>query len=387
MFGYAYALRAEPLAVGSPEHGHNFVVHTAVELGLLGVLAYSALTLIVAWTLLRMLLAVKRGSAPLWLGYLVIGLSSVLAGRTLEQMGGKAQIADILLSWVLIGVVVTLAALFASGNANELSPPLATNEAKPETGQRRRRGARRAERRRRSSNTALRPFHIAGAVVVALAALVFWSQTIFPHVRSAITLANGQDASDQGRPAEAFLLLQKSVEQSPSSAFAHLTLGAGLRSGAKTEPDAETQRIALERAYAEVRAIINRNPLDGRAWNLAAQIGRDQALIATGVRDQLITDSETLVQLLPSRWEPRLQLAQARGMFGEHALALEAVQEAKALGGTSGKDVGFLFFLEATALRALGRIEEANVVIEQLAGLPDATAQGLLLQLTGGAGQ
>ena len=118
-FRYAYLLSEvspidSDLFVDSvPEHDHNFAVHTALELGLLGLFAYAALAVTAGLALVRTLFAAKRGDIPPWLGYLAVGLGSVFAGRMLEQTVGKARVSDLALSWVLVGVVVALTALRA----------------------------------------------------------------------------------------------------------------------------------------------------------------------------------------------------------------------------------------------------------------------------------
>ena len=384
MFGSAYALGEYPTLTTPPaRNGHNFLVHTALELGLFGVFAYVALTIALAWTLLRILLAAKRGLIPPWIGYLGIGLISALAGRSIEQMAGLAQVSDMSLSWILAGAIFALAALsignLASGPAD--MRPLA--EATPQTGGRRRRASRRASRGGVSSGSVGNPVRIVVAVTVAIISLVFWSQAIFPHVRAALTSADAREAAKQGQAEAAFLLLDRSVSQAPNSALARLSLSGSLLRSVGGESDLGRQRVVLDRAYEEVQAILDRNPLDDRAWARAGEISREIALMDPAMTERAILDNETLAELLPSRWRERVQVAWSLNRLGAHDKALEAVLVAKALIPPSHGGASFLYYVEAKVFQDLGRTEEANLAIENLSAYTSSTAQGLLDELLG----
>jgi hypothetical protein len=74
------------------------------------------------------------------------------------------------------------------------------------------------------------------------------------------------------------------------------------------EPDPRQQRAVLDCAYAEAQSIINRNPLDDRAWARVGAISREIALIDPSMKDRALQGNETLVELLLSCWRERLQV-------------------------------------------------------------------------------
>ena len=385
MFGYAYALGDFIVErTVAARHGHNFVVHTAVELGLLGLLAYASLVLTLGWSLLRMLRAARRREIPPWVGYLAIGLNSVLVGRMIEQMAGKAQISDWALTWILAAMIFALAVSHVDRPAPQEDLPASSDEDGSGMGQRKRRLARQAARPSRRSNAAFNPLRVTGAVIIAVIALGFWSQAVLSNIRSAFTEADALAASSAGRPTDAFLLLQRSVEQAPGWARARLYLGAALRNSARVETEDALQVRVLELAYEEAVAVIDRNPLDERAWSLAAEISGDLAVLDPAFKDQAIEDNLTLVALVPNRWRARLQLAWAYHRLGDQDRALDAITTARALGAADDMFAGFFYYTEARVLRALGRTEEADAVIERLGGYSDAGAQALFRELVGG---
>ncbi|MEX2599000.1 MAG: O-antigen ligase family protein, partial [Dehalococcoidia bacterium] len=109
MFGYAYPLAGEQTYTFEiSTHGHNFLVHTALELGLLGVAAYVFLAVAIGLALLRLLRAARVRNGDLLYLMLLVGLGAAFVGRVVEQIPGKAQVSDLMLAWVLAGLVVAL---------------------------------------------------------------------------------------------------------------------------------------------------------------------------------------------------------------------------------------------------------------------------------------
>jgi O-antigen ligase len=119
-FGYTFTAVGGTTSTTSalPSHAHNFLLHTAVELGALGVAAYVFLFWALVIVLLRLLYNARRVSHPYWFNYLVVGLIAVVVARGIEQMSGKAQISDLHLMWMLAAVVVALPTLIVSVSAD-----------------------------------------------------------------------------------------------------------------------------------------------------------------------------------------------------------------------------------------------------------------------------
>ena len=222
---------------------------------------------------------------------------------------------------------------------------------------------------------------MAGAGLVALLALAFWTQVIWSNAISMVTVADGQQARNQGRPEEALRLFNRSVDQSPSSAVARMALANALHNGVVREPDFGRQKVLLELADDEIKSVVDRNPLEWRAWFVAGNIGVDFARLNPLRGNQAVSASRTLVEIMPSRWEARLHLAWTLMQVGEHAQSLAVAQEARTLRAAVGNQAGLFYFVEATSLRALGRTEEALVATQRLSQLPDGIRGDYLEQL------
>ena len=294
MFRYAYHLAGESTyTVELASHGHNFIVHTALELGALGVLAYWVLAVGVGWSLFRMLRAARSGRHPAWFNYLVVGVASAFAGRFVEQLTGKAQVADLSLSWMLAGVLVAMSVMhFEVESAT------------------RARVMQRSRRGRPHAAAAPSAFRIVGASVVALVVLVFWVQTAVADVRSARVMAQAQQAGSAGLLERAGELAFEAREIAPAAAMVHLSLGDGLFDLAGRDGDEREKVLLLEAAYLEIRTIIERNPLDYRAWSRAIKIQRELSLLKPDAQDQAMRDTQVLIELLPGFWQSHVEAAE-----------------------------------------------------------------------------
>ena len=369
MFGYAYPLVGESTYTFElATHGHNFFVHTALELGLLGVMAYAGLIGAVGWSLYRMLRAARSGRYPTWFAYVIVGLASVFAGRIVEQITGKAQVSDLTLSWMLAAVVVAMSVmrLGEEQEAPAAGPP---------------------RRRRRSAAVQVNGLRVVSATAVALAALVFWVPAVFAHVNAAIVAAEAKSAGEAGQLERAYDLLTKARDLAPSAPKSHLRLGGGLFDAASREEDPEQKVKLLEGAYQEAQAVLARNPLDHRARNLVGEVQRELAVVRPERTDEAIHDSLVRVELLPGFWQPQSALAWSYVRLGLFEDGLEAVAVAKELitsGGAGSAAAHRTHYVEAVALQGLGRRAEAITAAQRsMAAQPNALAEELLQQLTG----
>ena len=402
MFRHAF-IQADDSGTGTETaHAHNFFVHIAVELGLVGVLAYLSVVIAVGVGLLRILRAARRGEAPLWVTHAALGLASVFVGRVVEQFTGKAQISDIALSWALAAVVVVLGANLRMTQGQTASAADASPPAEPS---RRRRASR--SRNVRGGGTSTDRVQWGVAIALAVASAIFWWQAIYVYVDAALLAGRAQQAGLEGRPVEAGDLLQQAVEAAPGAYPAHILLSTGWLNSARLETDSARRLRMLQTSYGLVQPVVERNPLDIRARITQGRVSSEIAMIDPAFAEQAVRDNEIVAALWPGSWRVLEELAWALIRDGDHVgslevvergkalgaagvdhqgrpadalyylytrqgdqeLAVQAVQEAKENGGPRidswGRDSRAfrLFFAEATALRALGREEEVQHII------------------------
>jgi O-antigen ligase len=358
MFGYAYPLASDSRYTKDlASHGHNFIVHTAIELGLFGVLAYVGLIVALALALFLLLKGAKAGLYPDWFTYLLIALSGALVSRVVEQIFGKAQVSDLMLSWMLaalVGVLALIAPRLRAEPVSDTGPPAAVPQG--------RRSARRARRQRRQSDIRLSPLlKLAAAAALAVTILLLWWTAVVPNVRSAIVALDARVAADLGEAQEGVDRYIEAIDLAPSSAVPKLALGQLLFTAALQDaPLTIEQRLDLfDAAYAQVQEVLERNPLDHRAWSRSGEFLRERAALAQQVGADAIHENQILVDLMPGFWQARTGLAWSYVRLGNFELALDAIEEAKRLRGLESNGAHLIFFIEAAALERLGRFDEA----------------------------
>ena len=366
MFPYAYPLMGESSYTNeATSHGHNFVVHTALELGLLGVAAYIGLIVALGIALVRMLGAARRGATPLWFIYLLAGLTAALAGRVIEQLTGKAQVSDLLLSWMLAAVIVALAAMPPDEGTvrrrnGAVEPPRS----------RRNRQERSVLMRRRAGGTPKSVRRIAVAVVATCAITVFWYQNVATQFAAAFIADDAQRATvaagdDPSQAQVALELFHEALAHSPSDANYRIGLSNVFFGAALGASDAERRIMLLNSAYEQAQMILDRNPMDHRAWTRALEVKRELAVYDGALADDAIHDAETLVNLVPGFWQARTALAMSFVRLGRFEQALSAVEMAKDRNAMDSEGGYLTLYIEAVALRALGRNEDAIEAAKQ----------------------
>jgi hypothetical protein len=263
LFRYAYLQSDVENGVGLTLHAHSFILHTAVELGLVGVAAYGALVIAVGWLLLRLVRG-ARGRSLTWRAYIAIGLLGALASRIVEQLPGKAQVSDLTLSWSLAALVVAL--VLIPGQTERKPPAVGDAEDKE-----------------------LSLGHMLPLVVLLVLLIVVWWQAVLAPIASLSNTANALEAQgrrDVGGTMESF---NSAIQWSPGVAVNYIGFTSFLISGVPVEDLGFTStRNLLVTADAAIVEILERNPLDYRAWDF--RLGIIGELVRGGLVDKVDLD-------------------------------------------------------------------------------------------------
>ncbi|MDA0991888.1 MAG: O-antigen ligase family protein, partial [Verrucomicrobia bacterium] len=353
MFGYAYPLAGDTDYTNElASHGHNFIVHTAIELGLLGVAAYLFLLGSVGVALFLLTVRARAGAYPDWFAYVVIGLTAAMVTRVVEQLAGKAQVSDLQLMWVLTALAMALS-LVGSSREGEADEPATEAVNRRE----RRRGSRRDVRLSAGSASVIR---LALAGVIVLSAGVMWTQTVANVFWSSMIGADARDAAAAGRSQEALEKFRNAVEMAPDSAVNNLNLAAlFFQAGLQGNRTKEERIDFLQAADDVILKILDRNPLDHRAWSRHGEYLREIAALDSSLQDEAALAAETLVDLMPGFWQPRTAQALALVRIGLFEAGLEVVQQAKDIRVLETPGAQFIYFIEASAYEELERFDDA----------------------------
>ena len=373
MFGYVYNVVGDPAVQVPPVHAHNFPIHIAVELGLFGLAAYGALVLFVGWGLWTLLRDAKRGAAPEWVTYLLVGATAVFLGRLLEQMGGKAQVADITLAWVYAGVIVALLGMRRAGWAEAHATPAAARQ----TATRRRRQAARPT----GAAPASVP-HIVIAVAVAIGAAAFWWQAVGSTAVAASLTGRGLIASVNGDAVKATSLLESAIDVSPKSYTPRYVMSLSWHNAALAADNAADRRQYMLNSLEVLQPILDRDPLNRQAVVRRADVLRNLAAVdpAEYIDDTLLA-WETVLALAPALWDSERQAATTFISYGRSARGLEVVESMRAQGAEGQLEENALDYMQAKALLHLGRIDEAQPYIERIEASDAENAADILEDL------
>jgi O-antigen ligase len=244
MFRYAYLQSDVENDAGLALHAHNFVLHTVVELGLIGVAAYGGLVLAAGWLLLRLARRARKARST-WTIYIAIGLLGALASRIIEQVVGKAQVSDLALSWILAALVVALV-LFVDRNQPKPPPAQAVISKELSLG------------------------HTLPIVLMLAASIVLWWHAVLAPFVSLTNTSQAIQAGERGEITEMLELFDSASTWSPGLALNYTNrvffmIPLGIQPEDFGFSSTRNLRVAALGATTE---ILERNPLDYRAWDL-----------------------------------------------------------------------------------------------------------------------
>ena len=365
VISYAESPESFPIPSGHFQNAHNFLIHTGIELGLLGVMAYISLVAAVSLALYRLLLEARRGVLSEPLGYVVIGLTAVLAGRALEQMVGKAQISDIALSWILAGVVVAIVGMRIPAAV----APVAEFRPIP-----RKRSAGPSERRRQvgamTSARSSRSIAWAAASALMVIAGMLWFGTVLPTMRSSVLLG---EALRTSQPRQAGALMEQAISIAPGDVVPRLLLSGSLLDAAQAEQDSSLKLLLLRHAYGTIGKVTERNPMDFKARSTASNISEAIMLLDPSFVPTAIRDREIDAALSPWLWKPRELLAATLFQVGQLDAAEEALSQALELGAAESDWRYYVLYLYARVQIERRDIEKAADAIRAFKGAPHPT--------------
>jgi hypothetical protein len=333
MFTYAY------LAVGDPtitakvvDHAHNFLLHTLVELGVLGAAAYAAMLAVAGAAVVSLTRRARRGELSPAIGMIAGGLGAALAARLVEQATGKAQISDLMLSWMLAGALVGLTVMTrstASGGAPGSTPAWV-----------------RAAR-----------WGVAGVLVVMVAPL--WWQTTAVNMSASFAAADAALTIRDGDRAQGLRdLAEASGQASPAAPLYDVRLATPHENDALAEPDAEKRVELLLVAREDALRALRWNPLDVRAYERLTTITLDLALARPEYADEAVEAARAWASLMPGYWQPRFDLGAALVRLGMPEPAIEPLRRVIGLTASRVVHVSALRLL-ADAYEQMGLAAEA----------------------------
>lgn len=352
-FTYAYRQSEAPTSLaGVVESGHNFLIHSIVELGLWGVFSYLGLVVGLAVALYQAIHRQRQARSPEWVVLTLGGLAGALTGRVVEQMFGKAQLPDLLMTWVLVGMIVALVSLPSGIPVPGTAPAsLAKSHALPRFGV---------------------------AALVAIAGVAVWVQWVLPPIRAAVLTQDATNIFVDADVAGALSGLSDAMRADVNHATSRLRF-ARLESVVAMAATDDAEKIErLEAGYVAIEEVIARDPLSHAAWSQATEISRELAVLGQRSPAEAVRVAGVFDALLPSFWEAGASLAWTHAVMGDFESSLHVIDNV--IEARGGQDWPVPHFVRATALRGSGRTAEALVAAQRSFELGPTQATEQLLQ-------
>ena len=350
MFQHAYPLVGESTYTFElASHGHSFLIHALLEIGLFGMLAYVSLALSAGFILIKIINKSRKSEELSFTALASIGLFAILIGRVIEQIPGKAQVSDLLIMWTLLAVIAALPLI--EHYRTEASAPI--DNSSPQ----------RKRTTRRSKQTTSYQYRLVVPAILTVILIIIWYNFVLAQPLSAMTAKDAEQAAESGQIQKSLDLYRDAQSASPHSAIYYLKYAEILFELSKVAPTTAEKNRLTERAIIEVSEIIKRNPMDNRAWSRIAEMEKSLAKDNPEKKRDAFHSNMLIKELMPGFWQPSAALAWTYAELGEYERALDEVENAAALSANANASAAsqatFIPFVEAFALDGLGRTAEA----------------------------
>jgi O-antigen ligase len=338
---------------GSASYAHNHLLHTWLELGVLGLAAHAALLITVFAG--GGLLLIRRTEQTAALRWALAAILAALGGWAFQGMFGIARIGDLMLFWALAALVVALPHVSVPWGAAGGPPP-----------------ARQSRHRARSPRGSLVGARLAvGLVAFVLVAGLTWTKNINYAVAEMRAHAS-TESFERGAFPRMVEEIDEAINLAPDAAKYH-RYKAQIYAGAKVAPGSSIDPLTfLEERYLASRAAVEVNPL-----SVASQSGlADSAwvLFKAGQQDKLpeaIRHYKAVTTLMANNHEAHNRLAEAYLNSAQFEEALAALADSLDITwGSDGvvrarQESGEAFYLKGLTHRELGERQEAVVALRQ----------------------
>ncbi|MDA1129269.1 MAG: tetratricopeptide repeat protein [Chloroflexi bacterium] len=383
LFRYTYLLESpvegRDFRILEPDQAHNFFIHQTVEQGIFGGLASVALFASVFGVAAHHLLRRRRSTSPFY-NLLLLGLTAVVLGRSLEMMVGVARISDLTVLWVVFGLFA------ASTNLTNKEPEAAAAAVSQPSYRTKSRDRRRARRvsAPRPTNPGLVWRLAVVAWLIGVIGVVTWQKGVNP-VRASVAEGQALKYFQAGDLTSTVEKLDKAIRLAPGvpnyyNNRAQIFLAYQLRPDTFTEPGCEQQ---TEMPYLVCLGFqsfeSNLESVKQQPFNYRARLAAGNSAFNLRLYDSAIESYSTAASMVPNAYLIWNDLAESRIDAEFYAEALSNLDRSLEITGDSEAS-RIALLLKSRALRALGQLEEALKVVNRglLLGYTPAFAQARL---------
>jgi putative inorganic carbon (HCO3(-)) transporter len=307
-FRYAYQLVAPDEHVASfVPHAHNSALNVGVELGALGLVAWTVMTITVIITAARLALS---GKSVFWVRMVAASLAAAYTAHAVDQLANVSKASDTLAMWALTGALLALVAV-----ARRCDPGLPVQ----------------AERGPAAAPANARLSAIGPAIAIPLVAAVIaftWVGNA-GHLRADFEAANLQSAMLKGAKVSTLSSSAgAAADAAPDVPLYHTLEAMALDSAAAAvSPFSSLREQLSDEALDARRQAASGGILPGEQFSLARSL-YVASVSQPVLLDDAVTAYERLTALTPNYWAAWLELAAAYGRAGRVEEGVAALKPA-----------------------------------------------------------
>jgi len=348
MYFYSHPLASAPKQqLTTTSHTHNYPLQVLMEQGLTGLVTMIATAFFVLLAATQTLIRKsKSGVRAPWILLILAGAVAALGGRAMEQMTGVGRVSDLMLFWVLMGLVFAIAEI----GRREF-------EEVPESSV--------STRKVRLSNFDAKS--IAPPIAILIVGLVFaviFVQKDVAVIRAAWLAADGFEQKSDGQASAALNSFEQASDLAPNVERYVIEATELLVQSANQSEDRETSIGLLTEARGLLFEYEKRDP---NAWETQLRLAQVTAsFVDLGLNEltpEMVARYIRIADLMQPYPEIQALAAEVITIAGEWELGIVMAERAITLGPNGGV-LAQAWWARGEALYRLDRSEEARLSFE-----------------------
>ncbi len=348
MYFYSHPLASAPKQqLTTTSHTHNYPLQVLMEQGLAGLVTMIATAFFVLLAAIQTLTRKsKSGDQDPWILLILAGALAALGGRAMEQITGVGRVSDLMLFWVLMGLVFAIAEI---GRREGEQVPASSDPA----------------RKFQLSNVDAKSFTpLVGILIVGLVFAVIFVQKDVKVMRAGWLAADGFEQKADGHASAAYNSFKQAWDLAPGVERYVIEATELLVQSANRSEDRETSIRLLTEARGLLFEYEKRDP---NAWQTQLRLAQVTASFVDLGLNELIPEMVARYIRIADLMEPYPEIqalaAEVITIAGESELGIAMAERTISLEPNVGP-LAQAWWARGQALYQLGRSEEARLSFE-----------------------
>ena len=333
---------------GVPNHAHNHFIHTAVELGLFGVISYLGLLVAIFVVGIRRIgyVALNRPN----ISYIFLGILSAMSGYTVNMITGIPRISDLVLFWCLIALLLIL----CKKTSGFTTPSESSNKPQKSPTHKSMKTTLTSRQNTKHSYVIVMCFALLSVSVVIFS----WGKNANYFAADRQAYAASQELTQDYR--QSLALINNAIELAPDLPRYYDYKALILRDVASADTNKTRKIQTLELAIQSSQKALDLHPYYYQAKHTLAFSTLNLSLHGKEqMKSNTIQSLTELIQQRPNDWRAYLDLASAYIVLGEPHKALETTTIVSSMLQPDTGEQSLVSLYNSLAYQQLGYLEQA----------------------------